>query len=742
MAGKSKIWALLTRDFVSAGDLYYRSGNLAKAAELYARAGNFGEAARLSAEAGHADRAVDFYLKAGSPRQAGELLAARNQHKEAIPYFERAEAYWQAAESALKLKQPLRAARFFEKSGARTRAAECFEMAGEIEQALRLWTQEAAALEGAGSDATSSSKLRQVDMHRSKVLIKLGRYDEAAEILGKWGLAENAAPLLERSGQYGEAVRAYLDAGQVERALALLPQATDLDSETRIALFRRCGRHAEAAGLYEELGQLADAAEAFEAAGQWTDAGRMWETADEPGRAAELFYRAGEYQAAARCYEKAKNLRLAAETYAKVDDAGAAARCFLEIDEPLRAAKYFIKAGDKSAASDALQSIPSGDPDFEEATLILVPLLVRDKLFEGALHRLQLLPERPTTVGAMAVERLYWEARIHDALGNLSEAESLYQKAIALRRDHRDLAARLEALRTRKQDEDRRRTGESGALFGGDLELEKGQVLQQRYEVLEEIGRGGMSRVYKARDRDLDEEVAIKILRARPDDQLRSEERLLREVQICRRITHPNVVRVYDIGRLPGGIFVTMELLDGHTLDRLIGSGERLSPTRVKGLLSDILKGLREAHELKIIHRDLKPANVALTTQRAKIMDFGIAQIEDTDVNLTQTGQVVGSPMYMSPEQIQGQPLGARSDLYSLGVLAYTLLAGNEPFTGTTATAISLKHLQEPPPDICDVREDLAAEWSTFIQRLLAKQPADRYQSAAQVLSVVERLPE
>lgn len=743
MSGKSKLWALLRGDYVAAGDLYFRSGNLLKAAEMYARGGNFAEAARLSAEAGSAELAVDYYLKAGLPRQAGELLASQGRHKEAIPHFERAQAFWQAAESALGLGQPQRAARYFERCGARTRAAEAFEMAGDIEGSLRLWTEEATELQKrARSDQEVASRLRQVDMHRSKVLVKLGRYDEAAKILGTWGMAQNAAPLLERAGHYGQAVRAYVDSGQMERALALLPKATDLDADTRVTVYRRCGRHAEAARLLEENGRLADAAEAFEAAAQWTDAGRLWEAVEEPARAAELFYRADQLGDAARCYAKAKNLRLAAETYARISDHASAARHFLELDELLRAAKHFIRAGDQSSASDALQRIPPDDPSFEEATLILVPLLVKDNLFEGALHRLQLLPERTSGVGAMAVERLYWEARIQDALGRLTQAESLYQKAIALKRDHRDLVARLEALRQRKEEEEERRTGESGVLSSGELGLETGQILQQRYEVLEEIGRGGMSRVYKARDLDLDETVAIKILRSRADDRLRSEERLLREVQICRRITHPNVVRVYDIGRLPGGIFVTMELLDGYTLDRLIASGERLTTTRVKDLLRDILQGLREAHGLKIIHRDLKPANVALTSQRAKIMDFGIAQIEDTDVNLTQTGQVVGSPMYMSPEQIQGHQLDARSDLYSLGILAYTLLAGKEPFSGTTATAISLKHLQEPPPDICAVREDVAPQWSVFIKRLLAKKPAERYQSADEVLAVVQRLPE
>ena len=141
-----------------------------------------------------------------------------------------------------------------------------------------------------------------------------------------------------------------------------------------------------------------------------------------------------------------------------------------------------------------------------------------------------------------------------------------------------------------------------------------------------------------------------------------------------------------------------------------------------------------------MVHRDLKPANIAVTATGAKIMDFGIAQIGESDVSLTQTGQVIGSPMYMSPEQIQGLDLDARTDIYSFGVLAFTLLTGSEPFTGKTATAISLKHLQDAAPSACAVRKDLDPSWDHFLAKLLAKRPDERYSSAAEVASAMEQL--
>ncbi len=273
--------------------------------------------------------------------------------------------------------------------------------------------------------------------------------------------------------------------------------------------------------------------------------------------------------------------------------------------------------------------------------------------------------------------------------------------------------------------------------------LVQGQLLVNRYEILGELGQGGMSRVYRARDRELDDEVAIKTVLTPALGQSENEERLLREVQICRKISHPNVVRVHDFGRFPGGIFIIMEILDGPGLDVVIANEAPLSIKRVKGLLQGITGALAEAHRLKIIHRDLKPSNVILVDDRVKVLDFGIARMGDgpESVNLTRTGEVIGSPMYMAPEQIQGQTLTGSCDLYALGVIAYTLLAGHEPFIADTTTAVVLKHLHDAPPDVREARPELPEVWVELLTKLLAKKPADRCKNADQLLEIVSALP-
>ncbi|HBL25454.1 MAG TPA: serine/threonine protein kinase, partial [Acidobacteria bacterium] len=215
----------------------------------------------------------------------------------------------------------------------------------------------------------------------------------------------------------------------------------------------------------------------------------------------------------------------------------------------------------------------------------------------------------------------------------------------------------------------------------------------------------------------------------------------LREVQICRRISHPNVVRVFDIGRFAGGLFITMEYIEGESLERLLVREAPLSFPRIRFFLGEIAAGLEEAHAQGIVHRDLKPANLMVTGSRLKILDFGIARMAGLGARLTQTGCVLGTPLYMSPDQLRGQEVDGRSDLYSFGIVGFTLIAGREPFDAPDATALALKQLHEAPPDVRRVRPETPAPWAELIDRLLKKTPAERYQTAREVREVLAALP-
>ncbi len=200
-------------------------------------------------------------------------------------------------------------------------------------------------------------------------------------------------------------------------------------------------------------------------------------------------------------------------------------------------------------------------------------------------------------------------------------------------------------------------------------------------------------------------------------------------------------MRVYDLGKFDRGLFVTMEYLEGVSLEEVIKNDAPLPFARIRSLLADAAAGLQEAHEQGIVHRDLKPGNLMMTGNRLKILDFGIASMRGLGARLTQVGMVLGSPMYMSPEQIRGRELDGRSDFYSLGLIAYTLIAGREPFEATEPTVLVLQKLREDPPDIRAFRPETPDAWAWFLGRLLAREREERFASARELLEALALLP-
>jgi HAMP domain-containing protein/predicted Ser/Thr protein kinase len=273
-------------------------------------------------------------------------------------------------------------------------------------------------------------------------------------------------------------------------------------------------------------------------------------------------------------------------------------------------------------------------------------------------------------------------------------------------------------------------------------DLSSGHVFAGRYRIEQVLGRGGMGVVYKATDTQLDETVAIKTL---PGDVMTKSpedlERFKREIRLARKITHRNVLRTYDYGEAEGVYFISMEFVRGYTLAELLDEApHRQMPLRpAVGITRQICRGLQAAHEQGIIHRDIKPQNVLIDAKgEAKLMDFGIARMSETPEGVTQAGLILGTPHYMSPEQIQGRQLDARSDVYSMGVLLYEMLVGRKPFESTSLTGILAAHLTEAPKPPVEVRTDLGREMNAIVMRCLAKDPGHRYADAGALLAELE----
>jgi tetratricopeptide (TPR) repeat protein len=319
---------------------------------------------------------------------------------------------------------------------------------------------------------------------------------------------------------------------------------------------------------------------------------------------------------------------------------------------------------------------------------------------------------------------LYDLAHRYEAKNDVVGAKQVYRILYAADVNYRDVKKKFDQLVGS--------TSDPLTLDRSALLTQLGEKAQRRYELLEELGRGAMGIVYKAKDKELDEIVALKIL---PDSLSQSPEAIHRfraEARSARRLAHPNIVRIHDIGEELGRKFISMEYIDGTDLKRHFKQSGPLPVGEGVEIVKQICSALDYAHSMNIVHRDIKPANIMLTKKLVvKVSDFGIAKMLES-TSETIAGAIIGTPIYMSPEQVQGHPVDNGADIYSLGVMMYELFSGRPPFTGGD---LAYQHVNVPPPPLTDIPQELVE----IIMRCLAKKRADRWATAGEILRALER---
>ena len=257
-----------------------------------------------------------------------------------------------------------------------------------------------------------------------------------------------------------------------------------------------------------------------------------------------------------------------------------------------------------------------------------------------------------------------------------------------------------------------------------------GQIVKERYEILEILGEGGMAFVYKARDTQLERFVAIKTLKPNYVNQETFVDRFKREAKTAANLNHPNIVQIFDWGIEEEPYFV-MEYIEGNTLTSIIAKNRSISLSDILFIGAQVSSGLHAAHQKGLVHRDIKPGNIMITPDgKVKVTDFGIVSLQNEESDITKTGSILGTASYISPEQAQGKPVSIESDLYSLGTVLYELITGKAPFNGDSPISTATKHLTEKPDKPSLYRRDLPKGVESAILRLLEKASYDRFKSA------------
>ncbi|HEY5087093.1 MAG TPA: protein kinase [Gemmatimonadaceae bacterium] len=358
------------------------------------------------------------------------------------------------------------------------------------------------------------------------------------------------------------------------------------------------------------------------------------------------------------------------------------------------------------------------------------------------LRQVERVAEAATAVerGTYAAGSLAKVAERGDALGRLARVFDSMAAGVKAREQR--LQNHVETLRREMEEAKHAAADSSEDQQPDDGALIPGELFANRYQIMRVVGRGGMGMVYKARDRELAEDVAIKMLRgnAMTDDPT-VVERFKTEIRLARRISHRNVVRTHDLGERDGAYYVTMEYVEGITVRDLIDMRGHLSVASTLGIAQQLAASLEVAHDQGVIHRDIKPQNMLLDPDGVlKVMDFGIARLAQHTSTLTQAGMVIGTPAYMAPEQLLAEEVDARSDLYAVGVVLYECLTGGLPFEGSSPIALIAKVLHTVPATPAERQPGVPQPLSGLVMRLLDKEPAGRPGNARELRELLAEL--
>lgn len=736
--------------------LFERSRRFEEAGNQYLLAGDRGSAMKAFTEGGVNHRIADMLLEEGKAAEAAEYYEKGRRYEQAAVVYESISVNDRAAECYAKAGKWNKAAENFEIVPNPRRAAECYARAGDYVKAQKIYVElgdyynaarvlEEHYLKEMKDLATTQSlspDIRKMALQSGKFYILARKPREAAVVLSKGAWYHEAAKAYLEAGDYKNAVNQFVKAADFENAADVCEKAGNktLAAKLRARFFASKGQFREAAEQLESIQDYEEAAKLYQKAKMWAKTGEMFKNIGDYRQAAEMFAIGEKYEDAAEMYQRVGKLSEAQRMMELVDDPEKAVGFYLKEKKYLDAARHLLKHKRIEKAIGYLQLIDPDHKEYLEACKLLGELFVEKGQFALGIKKFREgFGNRMTKDN---LEAFYEFALKLEKKNATDEALKIYEEIMGIDIKFPKIQEKVDSLQHKSIigktvifDKDR-----SVRLENGDARSPR--VKEQRYQIVREIGRGGMGIVYKARDLILRRDVAFKVISENLRNNRRAIEDFYREAQATAALSHPFLLTIYDIGERNGYLYIIMEYVEGRDFEHYLRSysqkGKFLPINVVARIFRWVCEGLEHAHGKGIIHRDIKPSNIMWTKQKQiKIMDFGLAVLMG---ELQKSGIIAaGTPHYMSPEQIVGGNIDHRTDIYSLGVTVFRMLTNEFPFKGTI-DEIMLKHLNAVPPRVEELNPEVPECLASIVHKCMEKKPEKRFTSAGEIAYELQKI--
>lgn len=709
--------ALSQRDYVRAGDFFKMDGNYRAAIKAYIKGGIYGKAAQMHESLGNPKKAEKLLAKHGSPQENAEFYIRQGDHHNAIDIYLQQGMEFDAAELYERLNEADKAAELYERLGFFEKAGVLYGKMKIYDRAIRCLDKAIIQLNELGTPDAKARTQRYQDWIANFHLAD-GHFKQAADIFVELAQFEKAAKSYAKANLATLAAENYIKIGRRLEAERILAESTGPEERSMLGrLANEAGDYVKAIEYLKGTSHYDELALAHEKLGNYRDAAVLFEKANDLQRAAELYALSGDHQKAALIFEEKGSFEEAAANYEQLQNYRHAAKLYQMAKHPYKTGYCYYKIKKFEEALEELQRVESIDPNFLDAKNIMARIFFKQGYYSVATKVLEELTAK-STLSDDNLSTYYLLARCLEELEEFKEAARYYERICSHKVTYRDVRGRVERLNKMMG---RSRSNHTFDDSAAPTNLQIGDIIADRFRIVSEIGKGGMGFIYRVRDLALDRDVALKMLLHNRG----SFEELKTELINARDLTHPYIIKVFDIGEWKGVFYFTMELVEGETLKAYIERSDIKEIEDKLKLLIKVCDGLHSAHTKGIIHRDIKPQNILINpNNEPKVLDFGIARRVNED---TKSQGISGSPKYMAPEQIQNTGADPRTDVYAIGIIMFYMFTKVEPFTGKDANQILLMQINRPLPDPTTYNPSIPYWLAEIIRRCCQKNKDMRY---------------